>query len=64
MIRVNIEYYVLNKKGRSFRPVEDIVKDVEREMIENSFFAEASFYQITVVDEAARSVTVRKEEKI
>ena len=64
MIRVNIEYHVLNKKGRSFRPVEDIVNDVEREMLENAFFAEASYYQITVVNAAEQAVIERKEEKI
>ena len=61
MIRVNIEYHVLNKKNRSFRPLDDIVKDVERELGENAFFAEASYYRITVVNEAERAVIERTE---
>lgn len=59
MIRVNIEYHVPDKNGRTFRPVEDIVNEVEREMIENSFFAESSYYRITVVNEAERAIIER-----
>lgn len=61
MITVNIEYHVLNKKNRSFRPLDDIVKDVERELAENAFFAEASYYRIIVVNEAERAVIERTE---
>lgn len=61
MIRVNIEYHVLNKKGRSFRPLDDIVKDVERELCENAFFAEASYYRITVINEAEHAIIERTE---
>jgi len=61
MIRVNIEYHVLDKKDRKFRPLDDIVKDVERELSENAFFAEASYYRITVVNEAERAIIERTE---
>lgn len=48
MIQVNIEYHVADKEGLSFRPIDDIAKDVEREIWYSPLFSEATDYQIVV----------------
>lgn len=51
MLQVNIEYHVADKKGKSFRPLNDIAKDVERELWDSPLFSEASYYKIIVEQE-------------
>lgn len=63
MIRVFIEYYVVDKKDRQFRHVTDIAKDVEREIWESPLFSEATDYQIVVINETESSIIKYKEEK-
>lgn len=55
MIRVNIVYEVADKEGRSFRPIGDIAKDVEREIWDSPLFSEAGYYHIVVRNETERS---------
>lgn len=38
MVEVTIKYHVADKAGRTFRPIGDIAKDVEREIWESPFF--------------------------
>lgn len=48
MLQVNIEYHVADKNGKSFRPLNDIAKDVEREIWDSPLFSEATYYKIIV----------------
>lgn len=56
MLQVNIEYHVADKKGRSFRPLYDIAKDVEREIWDSPLFSENFYYKIIVENGAMHSV--------
>ena len=66
MILVNIEYHVLDRKDRKFRPLADISRDIERELWDSPLFSEASYYKITVENGARHSVIECRpmEEKI
>ena len=55
MIEVNIKYHVADKEGRTFRPIGDIAKDVEREMWDSLLFSEAQYYQIEVKNETEQT---------
>jgi hypothetical protein len=48
MLQVNIEYHVEDKEGKLFRPLNDIAKDVEREIWDSPLFSEASYYKIII----------------
>ena len=48
MVEVSIKYHVADKEGRAFRSLDDIAKDVEREIWDSPLFSEASYYQIVV----------------
>lgn len=48
MLQINIEYHVEDKKDKSFRPLNDIAKDVEREFWDSPLFSEASYYKIII----------------
>lgn len=63
MIKVNIEYHVADKEGRSFRSIDDIAKDVEREIWDSPLFSEATYYQIVVRNETERSLIEYQKEK-
>jgi hypothetical protein len=51
MIHVEISYDVPDVEGYSFKPVEEIVKEIRREFWNNRLFSEASGYKITVYGE-------------
>lgn len=57
MLEIWIGYQVDDIEGRSFRPLNDIARDVEKEMFFNSaLFSEASYYKIVVKSAAEHSV--------
>lgn len=55
MVEVTIKYHVADKQGRTFRPIGDIAKDVERELWESPLFSEATYYQIIVKNETEQT---------
>lgn len=55
MIEVTIKYHVADKAGRTFRPIGDIAKDVERELWESPLFSEAQQYNIVVKNETEQT---------
>lgn len=63
MVRVTIEYHVPDIEGLSFRPLDDIAQDVEREIWSSPLFSEASDYQITVADETGCFVIDSQKER-
>lgn len=63
MVRVTIEYYVADIEGLPFRPLDDIVRDIEREIWGSPLFSEASDYRITVADETECSIIDSQKEK-
>lgn len=48
MIHVEISYDVPDVEGYSFKPPEEIVREIQREFWYNRLFSEASGYKITV----------------
>lgn len=56
MIEVIIGYQVDDKEGRTFRPLNDIAKDVEHEFLSSTLFSEASYYKIIVANKSDHSV--------
>lgn len=57
MLEICIGYQVSDKEGRSFRPLNDIARDVEKEMfLDSALFSEASYYKIIVKDNSEHSV--------
>lgn len=57
MLEICVGYQVSDIEGRSFRPLNDIAKDVEQEMFFNSaLFSEASYYKIIVSNNSDHSV--------
>lgn len=57
MLEICIGYQVSDKEGRSFRPLNEIARDVERELfLTSAFFSEASYYKIIVKDNSEHSV--------
>lgn len=63
MVHVIIEYFVADDTDRSFRPLVDIAKDVEREIWDSSLFCEATDYRIVVRDETTRSIIESKRKE-
>ena len=56
MIRVTIEYHIPDIEGLPFRPIDDIAKDLEQNILNHSYIFETSDYRITVADETGCSV--------
>ena len=57
MLEICVGYQVDDKEGRSFRPLNDIARDVEKEMFFNSaLFSEADYYKIIVSSNSEHSV--------
>lgn len=57
MLEICIGYQVSDKEGRSFRPLNEIARDVERELfLSHAFFSEASYYKIIVSNKSEHSV--------
>jgi len=56
MIRVTIEYHIPDIEGLPFRPIDDIAKDLEQDILYRPYIFEASDYRITVADETGCSV--------
>lgn len=57
MIHVEISYDVPDVEGYSFKPPEEIIKEIRREFWNNRLFSEASGYKITVYGEEYYATT-------
>lgn len=54
MIEVTIHYVVPDCSDHQFKELNDIAKDVERELWDNHYFAECCAYSINVEDDTTK----------
>lgn len=64
MIEVTIHYVVLDRRGQPFKELNDIAKDVERELWDNHYFAECSAYSIDVEDDTTKVFISHKKRSV